>query len=271
MPTNGASAADAEPSGPKTKVDVDTKNLKLNLQTEGKAVRFDGKLKHVQKDLDILVELKARTGKFADESSEAIALQGKIDATFGKVKTQAEASLKQFETKLQYVSKDPGLKKVSGKLATDYRRVKAAFELFFQKKDTEVMVKALAAADKLEVELNAKTLTAGGTNVNAEVKATLDRVEAAFEVFKKNKETDAKFKLALESDYKDLKAAAEAVYTKTGEEQVQFVGKFEATLDRVRASVEAAIKTDSWRIGVGAGIDSKGTPSGKIEALVEAR
>ena len=131
------------------------------------------------------------------------------------------------------------------------------------------MVKALAAADRLEVELNAKTLTAGGLNVQAEVKATLKRVDAKLSVFQKNKETQAKFNATLKAERKKVAAAAEFVYESTGPQQVQAIAKFEATLDRVRATIEAAIQTDSWRVGVGAGVDSKGAPSGKVEALVK--
>lgn len=260
---------DPEPTAPRAKLSIETKDLKLNLESQGKAVRFDGQLKYVKKDLDVLVELEARTGKYTEGSSEGVALQGKIDATYKKVELRAKASLEQFETKIQYLSEDPGLKKVVAQLESDYETVKAKFDLFFKKRDTEVMVKAVASAEKLEVDLNAKTVTAGGTNVVAEVKANEERVAAKLAVFKKNDESSKAFVAGLESDYKQLRVAAQAVYTKSGAQQIQAIAKFEATLDRVRASIEAAVQTDSWRASVGASIDSKGAVSGKVEALAK--
>lgn len=261
---------DADVQGTKNKLQVDTKDLRLKFESEGQSLRFDGKLEHVRGDLELLVELHARRGKFTDDKSgEAVALDAKIEATYKELKAKAEASLKEFNAKVEYLKKKPGLKELSVKLESDYKTVQGQFKLFYEKKDTEVLVKAIAAADKLEVELNAKTITAGGFNVQGEVKATLERLDAKIEVFRKRKDADLKFVATLETDYKDLKATADLIYKSTGKVQVELVAKFEATLERVKASIEASLKSDSWQITAAAGVDSQGAASGKAEALLK--
>jgi hypothetical protein len=260
----------ADVQGSKNKLQLETKDLKLKLESEGQSLRFDGKLEHVRGDLELLAELQARKGKFADDKSgEAVALNAKVEATYKELHVKTEASLKEFSGKIEYLKKKPGLKELSATLESDYKKVQAQFKLFYEKKDTEILVKALAAADKLEVELNAKTITASGFNVQTEVKATLERLDAKIEVFRKRKDANLKFVAGLETDYKDLKAKAELIYKSSGKVQVELLARFEATLDRVRATIEASLKSDGWQITAAAGVDSQGLASGKAEALLK--
>jgi hypothetical protein len=261
---------DADLQGTKNKLTLKTDDLKLKLESEGKSLRFDAELQHVRGDLELLAELHARRGEFADEKSgEAVALEAELEAKYKDVKAKVDASLKHFTGKIEYLSKKPGLKELSAKLESDYKTVQAEFKLFYEKKDTQVLLKALAAADKLEVELNAKTITASGFNVQGEVKASLERLDAKIEVFRKRKDVDLKFIARLETDYKDLKAVADLVYKSSGKIQIGLVGKFEATLDRVRASIEASLEADTWRVAVGAGVDTTGSANGKVEAMLK--
>jgi hypothetical protein len=240
------------------------------LASEGQSLRFDAELQKVRGDLELLAELHARRGEFPDaKSGEAVALDAKIEATYKELHAKAEASLKEFSAKVEYLKKKPGLKELSAKLETDYKKVQGEFKLFYEKKDTEILVKALAAADKLEVELNAKTITASGFNVQTEIKATLEKLDAKLEVFRKRKDSDLRFVAGLETDYKDLKAQAELIYKSTGKVQVELLAKFEATLERVKATIEASLKADTWQIKAVAAVDSQGAASGRAEALVK--
>jgi hypothetical protein len=260
----------ADVKGAENRLQLETGDLQLVLASEGKNLRLDGKFEHVKGDLALLVELHARRGQFEDdESGEAVALDAKIEATHRSVKAKLDASLKQLEAKLEYLKKKPGLKELSVKLETDYKTLQGQLELFYEKKDTQVLVKALASADSLEVEVNAKTITASGYDVQGQVKATLDRLDAKIEVFRKRKDANLKFVASLESDYKDLAAKAELIYQSTGKIQVELLAKFEATLERVKASIEASLKADSWRVTLAASVDSQGAASGKAEALLK--
>jgi hypothetical protein len=261
---------DADVGGASNKLRIDTKDLKLKFENEGKSLRFDAELAHVRGDLEILAELHARRGKFSDDASgEAVALDARIEATYKDVHAKIDASLQQFTGKIQYLQKKPGLKEISAKLESDYKKVRAALKLSYEKKDTALLVKAVAAADKLEVEINAKTITAGGFDVKGELKASLERVDAKIEVFRKQKDADLKFVARLESDYKDLKAAADLAYKSSGKVQVELIAKFEATLDRVKTTIEASLAADTWRITAAAGLDTQGGSSGKVEALLK--
>jgi hypothetical protein len=266
---SGGVSADAKLQGTENKIQVDTKDLKLAFESKGTSLKFDGTLKHTKKDLELLVELHARQGKFTEGDAESTAIEAKIDATYKEVRLQTDASLKQIHAKIEYLKKNTALKELSVELQSDYDKFQAKLKLAYEKKDTKVLVQAIAEGNKLETKLNVTTITKGGLNVNAEVKATLERVDAKLELFRKNKSTDLKFLATLESDYKDLKAKAELVYKSSGDVQVELIAKFEATLDRVRASIEASVKADTWSLTAGAGIDTQGLPTGKLEALVK--
>jgi hypothetical protein len=257
----------ADVKGDKNKLQIDTKDLHLKLENEGESLRLDGKFKYVKGDLELLAELQARRGQFKDsKSGEALALDARIEATYKDIKAKLDASLKQLKAKVEYVKKKPGLKELSAKLETDYETLAGEFKLFYEKKDTTVLAKALVTADKVEVEVNAKTITASGFNVQGQVKATLQKLDAKIEVFRKRKDADLKFVAGLETDYKNLKAKADLIYAeKVGKVQIELLAEFEATLDRVRAKIEASIKADSWQITAGASLDSQGVMTGKAE------
>ena len=260
----------ADVQGGKNKLQLETKDLKLALASEGQSLRFDAQLAQVRGDLELLAELHARRGEIQDgKSGQAVALDAKIEATYKSLHAKAEASLQELQAKVEYLKKKPGLKELSAKLETDYKTVRGEFKLFYEKQDTTLLVKALAAADKLEVELNAKTVTASGFNVQAEVKATLERLDAKLEVFRKRKDADLKFVAGLETDYKDLLAKAELIYKSTGKVQVELLAKFEATLERVKATIEASLKADTWQLTAAATVDSQGASSGRAEALLK--
>jgi len=261
---------DADVKGTTNKLSLDTKDLALDITQKGASVKADAKLKVVRGSLDVLVALHARLGQLDEKDEEARAIRARIDATYEDLKIQADASLKELAAKIEYLKADPGLKQVTLELESDYEKSRAQFRLVYEKKDTKLLVKALAEADKLEVELNAKAKTASGFDIQADVKATLERVNAKIEVFRKRKDAELSFVAGLESDYKQLKAQAELIYkARTKEAQFELIAKFEATLEKVRLAIEASLKTSSWQVKAAGGVDSEGKGSGRVEALVK--
>ena len=253
------------------KLQLDTKDLKLTLINKGENLAIDAKLKVIRGSLKILAELHAREGKLkpGDDSEEARALRAKLDATYRELRIQVDASLKELAAKIQYLKKDAGLKEVCVKLVSDYESVKAKLKVVYEKRDTKILVEALAEAEKLEVKISAEAKTAGGFDVKGELDATLERLKAKIEVFKKNKDHEFKFVASLQTKYDDLAAQASVIYTKTGKEQLELVAKFEATLEEVKAEIDVALKTDEWSISAGAAVSSSGTASGKVGAMVK--
>ncbi len=262
-------SADVEGKGSKLK--LNTKELELALETKGDAVKFDGKLHVLKNGLDLLLELEARQGKLTGDEAEEKALKAKIQATYDELAVRAEASLKSFHAQIEYSNEEKGLKKLSAELKSDYDKLEAQVKVAFEKKDLKVLAELVATAEKLEGKIEASGKTSGGTVVKGEVKATLERLDAALEVISKQKGSDLKFVAALRSNYqKDLEAKAKLIYAaKTESARVKLVAEFSTTLEKAKAAIEASIETDSWRLAAGASIDTKGQGSAKVEALAK--
>jgi len=262
----------ADVQGKQNKLKLETKDLVLDLTQKGAALSADAQLKVVKGSLDLLVELHAREGKLDpnDKSEEARALRAKIDATYKDLKVQVDASLEKLEAKIEYLKKDPGLKQVLLQVQSDYEKLEAKFKLVYAKKDTKILVDAIATAEKLEAKVIAETKTAGGVDVKAQLDATLERLQAKIEVFKSAKDHKVSFVAGLETNYKDLKAQAALVYKASDKKkQLELIAKFEATLEKVKAEIELSLKTGSWSVSVSGAVDSEGTASGKVAAMVQ--
>lgn len=261
----------ADVGGSQNKLKLNTKELELALETKGDAVRFDGKLHVIRGGLDLLVKLEAHKGKVTGDEAEEKAVKAKIRATYDELEARAEASLKSFRAQIEYSKKEAGLKELSAELKSDYEKLEGKFKLAFEKHDVKLLAELVASAEKLEGKIEASGKTSGGAHVKGEVKATLERLDAAIEVISKQKGHDFRFVAALRTDYyKELEAKAKAIYeAKTDKARVKLVAEFSATMDKAKAAIEASIETDSWRLAAGASVDTTGKASASVGALAQ--